>query len=155
MFCNNLKKMVLGNKRNRHECLPKALWVYRMTARIVTGCTPYNLVYMSEVVLLLEVQLPSLRVATQLTNPDEIPKIRLAELEALDEKRFTAQQRLEIYQAQVVGASNKKVKLKSFRIGDLVPTERREEILTPKVSSCLDLVAAQEISSNFFTTNTR
>jgi hypothetical protein len=119
MFCNNLK-MVSWNKRNWHECLLKALWVYRMTARIVTGCTPYNLVYTSEAALLLEGQLPSLGVATQLTNPDEIAKIRLAELEALDEKRLTAQQRFEIYQDQVVGASNKKVKLKSFRIGDLV-----------------------------------
>ncbi|XP_020424450.1 uncharacterized protein LOC109950311 [Prunus persica] len=63
-----------------------------------TGCTPYNLVFGSKAVLPLEVQLPS-RVALQLTNPNENANVRLAELEAVDEKRLAAQQRLEIYQA--------------------------------------------------------
>ncbi|KAI5316649.1 hypothetical protein L3X38_036356 [Prunus dulcis] len=96
VLCNILKKMVLGNKRDWHERLPEALWAYRTTIRNSTGCTPYNLVFGSEAVLPLEVQLPSLRVALQLTNPDENANVRLAELEALDEKRLAAQQRLEI-----------------------------------------------------------
>lgn len=35
------------------------------------------------------------------------------------------QQKLAIYQAQVAGAFNKKVKLRSFAVGDLVLTVRR------------------------------
>ncbi|KAI5323353.1 hypothetical protein L3X38_032425 [Prunus dulcis] len=89
-----LKKMVSRNKRDWHERLPEALWAYRTTIHNSMGCTPYNLVFGSEAVLPLEVQLPSLRVALQLTNPDENANVRLAELEALDEKRLVAQQRL-------------------------------------------------------------
>ncbi|CAL2257467.1 unnamed protein product [Prunus armeniaca] len=86
ILCNVLKKMVSGNKRDGHERLPEALWGYRMTIRNSTGCTLYNLVFGSEAVLQIEVQLPLLRVALQLTNPDENANVRLAELEALDEK---------------------------------------------------------------------
>lgn len=132
VLCNILKKMVSGNKRDWHERLPEALWAYRTTVRTATGCTPYNLIYGSEAVLPLEIQLPSLRIATLLTNPDENAQIRLAELEALDEKRLAVQQRLEIYQAQVAGAFNKKVKFRSFKVGDLVLTVRRPIIVTRK-----------------------
>jgi len=38
----------------------------------------------------------------QFTDPDENTQVRLAELEALDERRLMAQQRLEIYQAQML-----------------------------------------------------
>ncbi|KAI5349072.1 hypothetical protein L3X38_001959 [Prunus dulcis] len=105
----------------------------KTTIRNSTGCTPYNLVFGSEPVLPLEVQLPSLRVALQLTNPDENANVRLAELEALDEKRLAAQQRLEIYQAQMAGAFNKKVNFRSFSIGDLVLTVRRPFVITRKM----------------------
>ncbi|BFG15810.1 hypothetical protein CerSpe_020840 [Prunus speciosa] len=63
MLCNILKKMVSRNKRDWHECLREALWAYRKIVHNSTGYTLYNLVYGSKVVLLLEVQLPSLRVA--------------------------------------------------------------------------------------------
>jgi len=97
VLCKILKKMVSRSKRDRHERLSEALWAYRTTARTATGCTPYNLVFGSEVVLPVEVQLPSLRVAMQFTDPYENTQVRLAELEALDERQLMAQQRLEIY----------------------------------------------------------
>ena len=86
----------------------------------------------SEVVLPLEVQLPSLRVAMQFTDSDENTQVRLAELEALDERRLMAQQRLEIYQAQMAGAFNRRVKFRSFGIGDLVLTIRRPIVINRK-----------------------
>jgi len=79
-----------------------------------TGCMPYNLVFSSEVVLLLEVQLPSLKVIMQFTNPDENTQVRLTKLEALDDCRLMIQQRLEIYQTQMVGAFNMQVKFHSL-----------------------------------------
>jgi len=45
----------------------------------------FNLVFGSEVMLPFKVQLPSLRVAMQFTDPDENTQVRLAKLEALDE----------------------------------------------------------------------
>ena len=52
---------------------------------------PYSLVYGSEAVLPLEVQLPSLRVAVQdeLTNDEQI-RLRFQELDALEEGRLNA-----------------------------------------------------------------
>ena len=101
--------------------------------RTATGCTPYNLVFGSEAVLPFEVQIPSLRIATQLTTPDENVQFRLAKLEALDEKRLAVQQKLEIYQAQVAGAFNKKVKFRSFSVGDLVLTVKRPVVITRRM----------------------
>jgi len=89
------------------------------------GCMPCNLVFGSEARLPLEVQFPSLRVAMQFTNPNENVQVRLVELEALDEHQLMAQQRLKIYQAQTAGAFNKRVKFRSFDVGDLVQTIRR------------------------------
>jgi len=90
------------------------------------------LVFGLEVVLPFEVQLPSLRVALQFTDPDENIQVRLAELEALAERRLMAQQRLEIYQAQMAGAFNKRVKSRSCDVGDLVLTTRRPIVINRK-----------------------
>ena len=59
---------------------------------------PYSLVYGVEAILPLECQIPSLRIAIQegLTE-EENAKLKLQELEALDEKSLEAQQRLECY----------------------------------------------------------
>ena len=88
VLCNILKKMVPRSRRDWHKGLPGALWAYRTIVRTATSCTPYNLVFGSEVVLSLEVQLLSLRVDMQFIDPDENTQLRLAELEALDEHRL-------------------------------------------------------------------
>jgi len=85
VLCKILKKMVSRARRDWHERLPETLWAYRTTVRTATSCTPYNLVFGLEAVLPLELQLPSLRVAMQFTDPNENAQVRLAELEALDE----------------------------------------------------------------------
>ena len=80
-----------------------------------TQVTPYSLVYRVEDVLPLERQISSLRIAIQegLTK-EENAKLGLQELEALDEKRLKAQQRLECYQACLSSAFNKRVKPRSL-----------------------------------------
>ncbi|XP_019160960.1 PREDICTED: uncharacterized protein LOC109157567 [Ipomoea nil] len=90
------EKVVSKSKRDWHDRMEEALWAYRTTYRTPTQSTPYSLVYGVEAVLPLERQIPSLRLAIQegLTD-EENAKLRLAELEALDEKRLQAQQSLE------------------------------------------------------------
>ncbi|XP_074290302.1 uncharacterized protein LOC141617032 [Silene latifolia] len=63
-----------------------------------------------EAMLPLELHIPSLRIAIQegLTD-DENDKLRLAELESLDEKRLEAQQKLQCYQARLSRVFNKKL----------------------------------------------
>ena len=94
-----LKKFVSSNKRVWNEKLSECLWAYRTTVRTLTGNTPFFLVYGCEAVIPLEIQMPSLRVAlmTRMTKEDN-DRLRLQELEALDEKRLQAQQHIELYQ---------------------------------------------------------
>ena len=90
-LCNFLKKVVERSKRDWHEKIGEALWAYRTTYRTPTQATLYSLVDGVEVVLPLERQIPSLRIAIQegLTN-EENARLRLEELEALDEKILEA-----------------------------------------------------------------
>ncbi|CAL8988475.1 unnamed protein product, partial [Prunus brigantina] len=135
-LCNLLKKVVGRTKKDWHERTNEALWAYRTTYRTPTQATPYSLVYGVEAVLPLESQIPSLRMAVQegLTD-EENAKLRPQELEALDEKRLEAQQRLECYQARLSNAFNKKVRPRSFQVGDLVLALRRPIITTHKTGS--------------------
>ncbi|XP_059277686.1 uncharacterized protein LOC132031802 [Lycium ferocissimum] len=132
-LCNLLKKVVSKSKRDWHERMEEALWAYRTTYRTPTQATPYSLAYGVEAVLPLERQIPSLRLAIQegLTE-EENARLRLAELEALDEKRLEAQQNLECYQARLSRAFNKKVRLRSFQVGDQVLAVRRPIIVSHK-----------------------
>ena len=113
--------MVSKTKRDWHERIREALWAYRTTFRTPTHVMPHSLVYGVEAVLPLKRQIPSLRIAIQggLTG-EENAKLGLQELEALYEKRLEAQQRLECYQACLSNAFNKRVKPRSFQVGDLV-----------------------------------
>ncbi|XP_071924847.1 uncharacterized protein [Coffea arabica] len=130
-LCNLLKKVVNKSRRDWHLRIGEALWAYRTTFRTPTQATPYALVYGVEAVLPLECQIPSLRIAIQegLSEEDNV-RLRLEELEALDEKRLETQQRIECYQARLSKAFNKHVRPRSFQIGELVLAVRRPIILT-------------------------
>lgn len=54
-FCTILKKMVEKNKKTWSKKLLEALWAYRTTVRTATQAKPYSLVFVGEVVLLLEI----------------------------------------------------------------------------------------------------
>uniref|UniRef100_A0A2N9GIS1 Uncharacterized protein n=1 Tax=Fagus sylvatica TaxID=28930 RepID=A0A2N9GIS1_FAGSY len=100
-LCNLLKKVVeCSKKRLAQENQEKRYRAYRTTYRTPTQATPYSLVYGVEAILPLERQISSLRIAIQegITN-EENARLRLEELEALDEKRLEAQQHLECNQA--------------------------------------------------------
>ncbi|XP_073119596.1 uncharacterized protein [Henckelia pumila] len=136
ILCNLLKKIIAKSKKDWHERIGEALWAYGTTYRTPTQATPYALVYGVEAVVPLEQQIPSLRIAIQegLTE-EENAHLRLEELEALDEKRLEAQQRLECYQARLSRAFNKKVRSRSFEVGDLVLAVRRPIITTHRTEN--------------------
>ncbi|KAG9459165.1 hypothetical protein H6P81_003673 [Aristolochia fimbriata] len=132
-LCKILKKTIGANKKSWDEKLGEVLWPYKTLFRAPTQSTPYSLIYGTEAVLPLEVQLPSLRIAIRegLTT-EECAQLRLAELESLDEQRLEAQQRFECYQSRMTRAFNKKVRLRSFQKGDLVLVVRRPMLFTSK-----------------------
>jgi hypothetical protein len=106
-----IKKTATKNRRDWHDRLFEALWAYRVTVCTPTQATPYSLVYMSEAVLPLEVQLPSLRVAVheEITKDEQI-QLRFQELDALEESRLQAIQNLELYRQNMVRVYDKLVK---------------------------------------------
>jgi len=59
-------------------------------------------------------------------------RLCLQEIEALDEKQLQAQQHIELYQARISKAFNKKDKQRVFQNGDLVLAVRRPMIMTHK-----------------------
>ncbi|XP_070054845.1 uncharacterized protein [Nicotiana tomentosiformis] len=93
--------------------MEESLWAYRTTYCTPMQANPYSLVHRVEAVLPLEHQIPSLRLAIQ------------EELEALDDKRLEAQQRLQCYQVCLSRSFNKRVCLRSFQVGDQVLVARR------------------------------
>mgnify|MGYP004628564249 CR=1 FL=1 len=85
-----IEKMAITYK-DWHEMLPFALMAYRTSTRTSTDTTPYSLVYGTKAVLLIEVEIPSLRLLAE-TESSEIEwvKQRMDHLNLVDEKRLTA-----------------------------------------------------------------
>jgi hypothetical protein len=73
--------------------------VYRTTYKVSTYTTPFSLVFGVEAILLMEFEVPSLRIAIdeQLDDSQSL-KERLERLESLNEARRLASQHVEIIQ---------------------------------------------------------
>ncbi|KAK9029881.1 hypothetical protein V6N11_031323 [Hibiscus sabdariffa] len=89
--------------------------------RTSTGATPYSLVYGTEAVLPIEVEIPSLRVLSEveLDEPEWI-RTRYDQLNLIEEKRLKAISHAQMYQKRMIRAHQKKVRPREFREGDLV-----------------------------------
>ena len=69
----NIKKILrrmVETSRDWSEKLSFALWAYRTSFRTSTEATPYSLVYGMEAVLLVEIEMGSLRVALEQQIPE-------------------------------------------------------------------------------------
>jgi hypothetical protein len=67
-----LQRTINSTKSNWHLMLYSTLWAYRTSVKTVTGFSPFQLIYGLEAVLLIECQIPSLKLAVQLL-PDTSP----------------------------------------------------------------------------------
>ena len=92
-----LRKMV-ETPRDWSEKLPFALWAYRTSFRTSTGATPYSLVYGMEAVLLVEIEIGSLRVALEhQIYETEWAQSRYDQLSLLDERILRATDHVQAY----------------------------------------------------------
>ncbi|RDX86340.1 hypothetical protein CR513_32339, partial [Mucuna pruriens] len=89
-----------------HEMLPYALHGYCTSIQTSTRATPYSLVYSTEAVLPIEVEIPSL--------------IVLAELNLIEEKHLTSLCHGQLYQKRIKSAFDRKVRPRAFKEGDMV-----------------------------------
>ena len=101
--------------------LPFALHGYRTSVRTSTGATPFSLVYGMEAVLLVEVEIPSIRVLMEAKLIEaEWVQSHYDQLNLIEEKRLTAMCHGQLYQQRMKKAFDKKVIPRVFREGDLV-----------------------------------
>ncbi|GKV41028.1 hypothetical protein SLEP1_g48609 [Rubroshorea leprosula] len=98
--------------------LNNVLWAYRTMSRTATGETPYHLAFGTEAVIPIEIGVPSFRV----THFDERRNGQLLRenLDLLDDLREEALLRTLVYKQKIANFYNKRVRPRSFKVGDLV-----------------------------------
>ena len=97
-----------------------ALWAYRTAVKTATVFSPYQHVHGVESVLLVECEIPSLKLAIEIL-PDTSPlEERLVHLEQLDEQRRDALVALEINKHRIKFQYDNSVCPRRFSEGDLV-----------------------------------
>ena len=107
---------MVETSRDWSEKLPFALWAYRSSFRTSTRAMPYSLVYGMEVVLLVEIEMGSLRVALeQQIFEIEWAQARFDQLNLLDEKKLRAIDHIQAYQRKMARAFRKRVKLRPLQ----------------------------------------
>ncbi|RDY02637.1 hypothetical protein CR513_13879, partial [Mucuna pruriens] len=94
-----------------HGMLPYTLHGYRTSIRTSTGATPYSLVYGTEAVLPIEVEIPSSRVIAEaeLEDAEWIQSWR-DQLNLIEEKRLTALCHKQLYQKRIKSAFDRKLR---------------------------------------------
>ena len=127
-----LRKMI-ETSRDWSEKLPFASWAYRTSFRTSTGATPYSLIYGMEVVLTVEIEMRSLRVALeQQISEAEWVQSRLDQLSLLDERRLRAADHIQACQRKMARAFKKRVKPRPLQRGDLVLRVLRGLVTDPR-----------------------
>ena len=92
---------IQSNHTNWADRLPEALWAYRTSWRNTTGYTPYELVYGKQVLLPIEFQLKTFRMAAQVgLDLSKARQQRILQLNELDETRENALQHTILVQEQ-------------------------------------------------------
>jgi hypothetical protein len=116
-----IKKKIEDNPKRWHEVLSEALWVHHISRYGATKVTPFELVYGQEVDLTVEVNLTAYRLAKQNElSAIDYHDLMMDNIDEVIDKRLQALKEIEKGKIRVARAYNKKVKLKSFQVGDLV-----------------------------------
>ena len=117
----NIVAKMTDTYKDWHEKLPFALYTYRTAVRTSTRATPFSLVYEMEIVLPIEIEIPSLRILMEAKLEEvECVQARYDQLNLIEEKRLKALCHGQLYQKQMMRAHDKKVCPHQFQKGDLV-----------------------------------
>jgi hypothetical protein len=115
-----LRRIIGIHKTSWHTMLFSALWAYRTSVKSAMGFTPFQLVYGIEVILPIECEIPSLKLAVELLPNTSAEEERLLYLMQLDETRRDATLVIETQKKHVKSQYDKHVKPRVFSEGDLV-----------------------------------
>jgi hypothetical protein len=116
-----IKKKIEENPTRQHEVLSQALWAHRISRHGATKVTPFELVYGQEVILHVEANLGAYRLAKQ-NDLDAIVyhNLMMDNIDEITDKRMRDLKEIEKDKSRVARAYNKKVRPKSFQVGELV-----------------------------------
>ncbi len=96
-----ITKVVSINRKDWADRLVEATWAYNTTWKTTTGFTPYELVYVNNVLLLIEFEFNTLRMENQLDlDLNHAQKEKLLQLNELDEYRLQGLLHIEVVQLQ-------------------------------------------------------
>jgi hypothetical protein len=115
-----LRRMIGIHKTSWHTMLFSALWAYQTSVKSTTGFTPFWLVYGLEAILLIECEIPSLKLVFELLPNTFVEEECLLYLMRLDETRRDATLVIEDQKKRVKAQYEKHVKPHIFSEGDLV-----------------------------------
>ncbi|XP_012700706.1 protein NYNRIN-like [Setaria italica] len=116
-----IKKKIDENPRRWHEVLSEALWAYCIARHGATKVTPFEIVYGQEAILPVVVNLGAYRLAKQNNlDVDTYHTLMMENVDEVTDKRLEALKEIEKDKILVARAHNKKVKVKSFQVNDLV-----------------------------------
>jgi len=114
-----ITKIIHLRRRHWAERLPEALWAYRTTWRNTTGHSPYELVYGKKVLLPIEFQVRTFKMAVQLgMDLSEAQKHRMEQLNEPYEIKQEEILRTDLVQYQRAKWHDKYIKEKKFQEGD-------------------------------------
>ncbi|CAN6562196.1 unnamed protein product [Malus baccata var. baccata] len=121
ILVNIIKRMVIDSPEKWHEKLGNTLWAYRTSKRAGTGTTPYALTFGQDAVLPMEINVSSVRIQNQFgLHSEEYIEAMCQGIEDLDVARLEALNQIQEGKKTVARTYYKKVKMKSFKEGDLV-----------------------------------
>ncbi|XP_045809707.1 uncharacterized protein LOC123915192 [Trifolium pratense] len=130
-----IRKHIAQKPRNWNKTLNQVLWACRNSPKESTNSTPFRLTYGHDAVLPVEIYLQSIRIQRQMEIPtDHYWSMMFDELVDLDEERLRALDTLSRQKERVAKAYNKKVKSKTFDVGNLVwkvilPMDKKDRVL--------------------------
>ena len=114
----NVKKIIAKTKetyKDWHGKLPFVLHAYQTGVRTSTGATPSLLVYRMEVVLPIEVEIPSLWVLREVKLKEaEWVQAQYEQLNLIEEKKMKAICHGQLYQKRMMRAHDKKIQPRQF-----------------------------------------
>jgi transposase InsO family protein len=111
-----IKNKIEKNPKRWHEVLSEALWTHHISKHNATKVTPFKLVYGQEVVLPVEVNLDTLRIARQNELSDvDYHNLMHDRLDKVSDERVKALNEIKRDKLRVTKAYNKRVE-KSFQI---------------------------------------
>ncbi|XP_035544664.1 uncharacterized protein LOC118348036 [Juglans regia] len=137
-----LKKKLDDKKRTWAEELPRVLWTYRTTIRTSTGETHFALTYGHETVDSIGMPTHKIQQFDQDSNGARLEE----EQDLLEERRLEAEVRTTINKKRAKRCFNKRVRLRSFKVKDLMLkqvgiTTRDEGKLGPRWESPYVVIA--------------